>query len=244
LLSVEEQRLLRRLAVFVDGCTLEAAEAVAGRAVGEPSVLDGLAALLDKSLLQPVGEREQEPRFVMLETIREYARERLIESAEAAAAQQAHADYYLALAERAEPELTGAEQKHWLERLAREHENLRTTLRWFIEEGDTERALRLGGALWWFWWIRGYVSEGRDFLKQVGAADHKGGALVRARALHAAGTLAALEGRFDETERLCTESLLLFKAAGDKRGSIPPLWMLGYISKEQSKYDRARTVAE
>jgi ATP/maltotriose-dependent transcriptional regulator MalT len=140
--------------------------------------------------------------------------------------------------------LTSAQQKRWLERLAREHENLRTTLRWFLEEGDTERALRLGGALWWFWWIRGYVSEGKEFLAQVGAADQQGEAWVRAKALHAAGTLAALQGRFDETERLCTESLHLFKAAGDARGSIPPLWMLGYISKEQSAYDRARTLAE
>jgi predicted ATPase/DNA-binding CsgD family transcriptional regulator len=244
LLSGEEQHLLRRLAVFVDGCTLEAAEAITGGADGGTSVLEGLAALIDKSLLQQVEDRDHEPRYVMLETIREYAWERLSASSEAAATQHAHAAYYLALVEQAEPKLTGAEQKHTLERLAREHENLRAALRWFSEDGDTERALRLGGALWWFWWIRGYVSEGQDFLKQVGAAGEEVGPLVRAKALHAAGTLAALQGHFDETERLCAESLRLFKAAGDVRGSIPPLWLLGYISKEQSEYVRARTLSE
>ncbi len=244
LLSQEEQRLFRRLSVFVDGCTLEAAEAVINAAQDALPMLDGLAALIDKSLLQQVEGADQEPRFVMLETIREYARELLTASGEAAEAQHAHAAYYLALAEEAEPKLTGAEQKRWLERLASEHENLRAALLWFAGQGDMERALRLGGALWWFWWIRGYVSEGRNFLHQAQAAGEEVAAAVRAKALNAAGTLAVMQGNFDETEALCSASLALFRAAGEHQKSVAPLWMLGYVSMEQSNYERARQRTE
>ncbi len=244
LLSAEEQRLFRRLSVFVDGCVLEAVEAVAAPAEDVFSALDGLAALLDKSLLQQIEEREQESRFVMLETIQEYAAEQLAASSEAEATRRVHAAYFLTLAEQAEPELTGARQKPWLERLAREHENLRAALLWFVEQGETEKALRLGGALWWFWWIRGYVSEGRNFMKQVLAAGEDVAAPVRARALNAAGTLAVMQGSFDETEALCAKSLALFRAAGDTPGSVPPLWMLSYVSMEQSNYGRAQKLAE
>jgi predicted ATPase/DNA-binding CsgD family transcriptional regulator len=244
LLSQEEQHLFRRLSVFVDGCTLEAAEAVINDTEGALPMLDGLAALIDKSLLQQAEGADQEPRFVMLETIREYARELLLASGEAAEAQRAHAAYYLALAEEAEPKLTGAEQRRWLERLAAEHENLRAALLWFAEQGDTERALRLGGALWWFWWIRGYVSEGRNFLQQAQSAGEEVAAAVRAKALNAAGTLAVMQGNFDETEALCSASLALFRAAGENQRSVAPLWMLGYVSMEQSEYERARQLTE
>ena len=244
LLSQEEQRLFRRFSVFVDACTLEAAEAVISDVESALPVLDGLAALIDKSLLQQVEGPDQEPRFIMLETIREYARELLTASDKAADAQRAHSAYYLALAEEAEPKLTGAEQRRWLERLAAEHENLRVALHWFTEQGDTESALRLGGALWWFWWIRGYVSEGRNFLLQAQAAGEEVAAAVRAKALNAAGTLAVMQGNFDETETLCSASLALYQRSGDKQSSIAPLWMLGYVSMEQSNYERARQLTE
>ena len=244
LLSQEEQRLFRRLSVFVDGCTLEAAEAVIDDGESALPMLDGLAALIDKSLLQQVEGADQEPRFVMLETIREYARGLLTASGEAAEAQRAHAAYYLALAEEAEPKLTGPEQRRWLERLAAEHENLRAALLWLTGQGNTERALRLGGALWWFWWIRGYVSEGRNVLQQAQAAGEEVAAAVRAKALNAAGTLAVMQGNFDETEALCAASLALFRAAGEKERGVAPLWMLGYVSMEQGDYERARQLTE
>src|SRR5262249_48207708 len=135
LLDASEQALFRRLAVFVGGCTLEAAEAVCTTApsvrMGTPlevEVLDGVASLVDKSLLQPEGEVNGEPRFRMLETIREYGIECLRTSEEVQAIQSAHADYYLTLVETAEPALAGSEQAMWLERLEMEHDNLRAAL--------------------------------------------------------------------------------------------------------------------
>src|SRR6266700_3702297 len=161
LLDAQEQRLFRRLSVFVGGCTLEAAESISA-ALGDamPSVLDAVASLIDKNLLlQPVQE-EEEPRFVMLETMREYGQECLHESREAELSQRAHTEYYLSLAERVEPHLRGGgEQLEWLTLLKQEQENLRAALRWFVEHEETERALRLSGATWWYWWMCGYWNE-------------------------------------------------------------------------------------
>ena len=147
----------------------EAAEAVS-TTVGDTDadVLEGMASLLDKSLLQRTERDGGEPRFAMLETIREYGLEVLASGGEAQATRQAHAAYYLALAEQAEPELSGPQQLTWFEQLEREHDNLRAALSWFQEQSSdgqsSELALRLCGALWQFWLIRGYVSEGRQWL--------------------------------------------------------------------------------
>src|SRR5439155_21842661 len=123
------------------------------------------ASLLDKSLLQRTERDGEEPRFGMLETIREYGLECLRESGEAHVSQRAHALYYLALAEEAEPHLKGAQQVLWWRRLEREQENLRAALTWLIDQEEGELALRLSGVLWWFWNIRGYWSEGRRWLE-------------------------------------------------------------------------------
>lgn len=242
LLKPEEQRLLRRLAVFVNGTTLAAAEDVAGS--GPQPVLDGLSALIDQSLLQQHEQEDGEPRFVLLETIREYAWEQLVESGEAEATQRAHARFFLALAEQAEPHLRSAGQKQWFERLEHEHENLRAALRWLAEQHDAESVLRLGGALWWFWWVRGYISEGRSFLEPLLPESKQATPLVRARALNAAGTLATLQGDLGQAEHLCNESLTLFRALKDAQGIVNSLWMLGYVSLEQSKYARAKTLLD
>jgi predicted ATPase/DNA-binding CsgD family transcriptional regulator len=242
LLKPEEQRLLCRLAVFVNGCTLAAAEAIAGSAA--LPVLDGLSALIDQSLLQQREQEDGEPRFLLLETIREYAWERLTESGEAEASQRAHARYFLALAEQAEPHLRSAGQKTWFDLLANEHENLRAALRWFAEQQDAESVLRLGGALWWFWWVRGYVSEGRSFLEPMLQTSEQVAPLIRARALNAAGTLATLQGDLAQAERLCSESLALFRALKDTQGVITSLWMLGYVGVEQSNYARVKAAQE
>jgi predicted ATPase len=137
LLDAQEQRLFRRLAAFVGGCTLEAVEAVS-TAVGDTDadVLEGMASLLDKSLLQRTERDGEESRFAMLETLREYGLERLAPGGEAQATRQAHARYYLALAERAEPQLSSPQQLSWFERLEREHDNLRAALSWFLEQGS------------------------------------------------------------------------------------------------------------
>jgi predicted ATPase/DNA-binding CsgD family transcriptional regulator len=242
LLNPEEQRLLRRLAVFVNGCTLAAAEAVAGS--DSLPVLDGLSALIDQSLLQQREQEDGEPRFTLLETIREYAWERLMEHGEAEAAQRKHARCFLALAEQAEPHLRSDGQNIWFDRLENDHENLRAALRWFAEQQDAESVLRLGGALWWFWWVRGYISEGRSFLEPMLQAGEQTASLIRARALNAAGTLATLQGDLAQAERLCHESLALFRALKETQDIITALWMLGYVGVEQSNYARAKTALE
>jgi len=181
LLEAQEQRLFRRLSVFVGGCTLEAIEAVCTTLDTESAswqVLDGVASLIDKSLLQQTEQESNELRLVMFETIREHGLEHLAESGETEAMQEAHALYYLALAEQAEPHLKGAEQGQWFARLEQERDNLRVALTWLLEAAargrgeekgkqQAERALRLGVALYWFWYTAGPPSEGRSFLERA-----------------------------------------------------------------------------
>ncbi len=247
LLDAVEQRLFRCLAVFMGGCTLEAAEAVCG-AGGEAAglvgpVLDGVASLIDKSLLQQTERDGGEPRLAMLETIRDYAWEVLATSGELEATQRAHAAYYLVLAEEAESGLTSAGKRRWLERLQQEHENLRAALAWLVQHNEQEAALRLGGSLWRFWWMRGHLSEGRAQLARALAGSEEIVATsVRAKALCAAGALAGVQGDVEQAEALCEESLALFKALGDRRGSATSLSMLGYIALQRSDYTAASSL--
>ena len=178
LLNAQEKYLFRQLAVFTGGCTLEAAAAVVqassitNRAGCDPplDVFEGVASLIDKSLLLQTEREGEEPRLLMLETLREYGLEALAASSETQAARGAHAAHYLRLAEEAEPRLLGAEQARWLDRLERDHENLRAALSWLIEQEALEAALRLGATLWGFWWMHGHLSEGRGFLEHLLAA--------------------------------------------------------------------------
>ncbi len=177
LLDSQEQRLFRQLSIFAGGCTLEAVEATcAALGDGAESALDTVASLLDKSLLQRMEqEAELEPRFVMLETIREYGLERLEALGESEEVRKAHATYFLALAEEAYLKTESPEQSVWLRRLDREHDNLHAVMRWSLEQTGSgrEMALRLGITLQPFWNTRGYHSEGRSFLEQalVGSDD-------------------------------------------------------------------------
>jgi tetratricopeptide (TPR) repeat protein len=248
LLNAEEQRLFRRLSVFVGGCTLQAIEALCAaldtsNAAGQ--VLDRVVSLIDKSLLQQTEQEGEEPRLVMLETIREYGREALSTRGEAEVTQGAHAAYYLALAEEAEPRLTRAGKGRWLERLQREHENLRVAVSWLVMHKEQESALRLVGAMWRFWWMRGYLSEGRAELARALAGSRGVVATpVWAKALHAAGTLAAAQGDFEQSETLCGESLALFRALKDSRGSATSLTMLGSVTLQRSDFAAARSLLE
>ena len=218
LLDVGEQILLGRLAVFVGGWTLAAAEAV-GTAAGEltVSVLDELQALLDQHLVQPTAGADGEPRFTMLETIREYALERLVEHGEAAATRRAHAAYYLHIAEAAEPALHGPEQVAWFDRLDEEHPNLRAALAWSLDGGDATVAVRLGGALYWFWYVRGHSSEGRAWLERaLGAAewreDRADLRAARATVLNGAAFLALFQGDYPAAQAWFTESADIWRA--------------------------------
>jgi predicted ATPase/transcriptional regulator with XRE-family HTH domain len=263
LLQPKERVLFQRLAVFVGGCSLEAAEkvcgALAGAAALDRDVLEGLDALVDQSL---VWQREEgdEPRFGMLQVIREYALEQLEVSGEAEALQQAHATYYLDLAERVEPELTGPRQVWCLARLEREHDNLRAALRWAREHDQQEIGLRLAGALGRFWYTRGHLSEGRAWLEGglafVGPAMPSWGSggdssvsrtvpnAVRAKVLDWAGDLAWVQGDYGPAVAMLEEALALSQADGDKARASGALITLGDVACEQGDYTRAAACYE
>ncbi|SRR6266699_1196301 len=252
LLDADEQWLFRRLSVFVGGCTLQAIEAVcSARGNGALSVLDGVASLIDKSLLRQTEQEGAEPRFVMLETIREYGLECLGTSGEMEITRQAHAAYYLWLAEEAEPELVSPLQTVWLERLERERENLRAALQWSLdqtgdEEGSPNRemALRLGGALRRFWLVRGNWSEGRTFLERALAGGEGTVTSSRVKALKAAAGLTVYQADTDRGEALCQESLTLCRELGDTEGVAYALYLLGYVAWLRSNLAAARPLLE
>ena len=232
LLDETEQQLFRRLSVFVGSYTLEAVEALfSAFADGAGQVLDGVASLIDKSLLLQIEREGEEPRLVMLETIREYGLEVLAASGEEELTRQVHAAYYLALAEEAEPEYGGPQQVVWLERLEREHDNLRAALQWSIEPGTTQQrieiGLSLGGALRRFWLVRAFVNEGRAFLERALAADIGVAIPIRAKALVAAANLAIVQSDYPCTEALARESLVLFRELEDQEGIVFSLQLLG-----------------
>ncbi len=232
LLHAGEQALFRRLGVFAGGVALAAVEAVCG--VGgdlEGDALAWLTGLVDKSLLQRAEGPGGEPRVGMLETLREYARERLVAHGELEATERAHAAYYLALAERAEPELTGPGQAVWLARLEREHDNLRAALRWSREGGEVEVGLRLAGALWRFWYTRGHISEGRRWLEPLLDDRREAVSTVRARALNGAGNLAWVHGDYARARTAHEKSLTLRRALRDTQGIAMALGNLGLVAK-------------
>ena len=252
LLDSREQRLFRRLSVFVRGYTLEAVEGLY-TALGEmpADVLDGVASLMDKSLLRQVGQEGEEPRLLILATIREFGLEALTASGEMESIRRAHAAYYLALAEQAELELGGPQQGAWLERLEREHGNLRAALQWSLEQaGDEEAgqrreiALRLAGALHMFWWTHGHWSEGRTFLERALAVGEGVAASVRAKALYAAANLAFAQSNYERAEALSEESLALFRELGDQPGIALSLRVLGNVAWVRGATARARSLLE
>ena len=243
LLEAQEQRLFRRLSVFVGGCTLEAIEAVCiARETSTPtmSMLDCVASLIDKSLLQQTEQEGEQPRLVMLETIREYGLEALEMSGDMEITRQAHAMYYLAMAEKAEPKLEGPQQAVWLDRLEREYDNLRSALRWFLERGEVghsiELALRQAGALRRFWEVRGHWSEGWNFLEQA-LAGSKGVAVpVQLKALKAAAHLAFVRSDNDRAEALSEECLARCRELGDTAGMALSLRLLGSIALSRCNF--------
>jgi predicted ATPase/DNA-binding CsgD family transcriptional regulator len=225
LLDRSEQLLFSRLSVFVDGCTLEAAETLSAALDGEGnkerrSVLDVADSLIEKSLLRlpDLNEQADEPRLYMLETIREYGRECLATSGEMEITRQAHADYYLVYAEEVEPKLAGPEQATWLNRLEHEHENLREALQCFLEHGEIEKALRFVGALRRFWLVRGHLQVGRDSLERVLQSSEGVKTAIRAKALNAAASIALNQGDVDRAEIMAEEALSLYVIqAGTRR---------------------------
>jgi predicted ATPase len=246
LLSAAEQKLFRRLSVFVGGCTLEGVEAVCDtKGDFDLDLLDGMASMVDKSLLQPVEQAHGESRFAMLETIREYAREKLEASLEEALTKRAHAAYCLVLAEEEATEQSGAEGAQWLERFALEHDNFRASLEWLTDTGDAEWGLRLGAALFRFWETREYLAEGRDrlgkLLKLAGAAAPT---RARARALFAAGVLAGEQGDYASGDALIRESLDIARQLRDNQGVAVSLNALAVFARDRGDVAVAHSLFE
>jgi len=243
LLAADEQRLSRLLAVFVGGCTLEVAAAVVDAAGGiDADLFETVASLIDKSMLLRL-EGSGALRFGMLETIQEYGADRLAAAGEEPAVRRAHAAYYLALAEEAEPRLRGPEQSAWLERLESEQGNLRAAMRWFLDDGQPEAALRLGGSLGRFWYVRGHLAEGRRWLEEAlecGGADPA----ERARALRIAAMLANYVGDLDRAEVLAGEGLALSREGRDERGIAGSLAALALAARSRGRYDESRRAYE
>ena len=245
LLSADDRALFARLAVFAGGCTFEAAEVVCADAGGHAlDVLDGLESLTQKSLLRPEDGADGNARFMMLETIREFGVERLEATGAEEDARQSHAAYFLTVAEEAEPELTGPRQASSLNRLETEHDNFRAALTWMERALGAEPHLRLVSALWRFWWMRGYLSEGRKWLDRALAAEPQVSPDIRGNALSGAGVLAESQGDYERAMVLHEEALALRRRMDDRPGIASSLTNLGIIAGDHGDYDRALELHE
>jgi predicted ATPase len=246
LLNAAEQKLFRRLSVFVGGCNLEGVEAVCDtKGDLEMDLLDGMASMVDKSLVQQVEHAKGESRFVMLETIREYALDKLEASGEQHLTKRVHAAYCLVLAEEDSTGQSDAAGAGWLDRCALEHDNFRAGLEWLTETGDAEWGLRLGTALFRFWEIREYLAEGRErlgrLLRLAGAA---GPTKARTRALFAAGVLAGEQGDYAPADTLISESQDIARQLDDKTGVAVSLNALAVFARDRGDLAMAHTLFE
>ena len=247
MLSEEEKALFRRLSVFVGGLILEAAEAVGATGeAGTDEVLSVLGRLVDQSLVAADARGDgDEPRYRMLEPVRQYAQELLEESGEAEERRRRHAAFFLTLAEAAEPELRGPNQVEWLKRLEIENGNLRAAMGWTLDPGggDAETAARLGWALHSFWWYRGLHTEGRRWMEVVQLRNNLSPA-SRAKALVVAGSLAFGQGDYERSERYCKESLELSRRVRDKLLAAWARVGLGLVAMSRTEHEAAASHLE
>jgi tetratricopeptide (TPR) repeat protein len=246
LLDAAEQELFARLGVFAGGCTVEAVEVLlaGGDILIDP--LNGLASLVDKNLLKQTEEIAGEPRFVMLETIREYALERFAASGEEEAIRQRHAAFFLALAEQAEPwiRFLRPDRDPWMERLTVEHDNLRGALAWFSGREEVELGLRLGCALRSFWVLCYHWSEGRAWLEAALAQSEQVSGAIRGRVLVAAGHLAFASSDNLTACAYAEEALALLRGSADDTAIAMALLVLGSVKSNMGEYALAHTIAE
>lgn len=255
LLSDQERTLFRRLSVFAGGWTLDAAEAIcAGEGIHPGDVLDLLTQLVNKSLVIPESKADAEARYRLLETIRQYARERLLEAGGGEEVRERHLQYYLKLSERAEPELRGPYQIAWLDRLEDEVDNIRAALEWSFDV-NVEAGLRILSALLWFWHIRSGKVEGIEWLERALATDAQerdgtppslARAMIRGKALNAVGTLMIMHGDSERACQLSRESLALHEELGPagRLGVAHALWNLAQGDSYHEDLDQASALAE
>jgi predicted ATPase/transcriptional regulator with XRE-family HTH domain/Tfp pilus assembly protein PilF len=260
LLGQHEKPLFRCAGVFVGGCGLDAIGAVCnpnGDPEGATDVLDGVEELVCHSLLQHLtqshllpavaqeGGEEGEPRFAMLETVREYAQEQLEASGEATATRGRHARYFLAVAEEAERGLKGQDQVFWLRRMEQEHANLQSAVQWTQEAGEDEMSLRLVGALCWFWQAHGHYTVGRELLAGVLSNPRtREYPVARQKACDGAGRLAFNQGDYEAAQTLVTEGLAIAREQKDMVGVANSLNTLGHIALNQGDYTVAQALYE
>lgn len=245
LLAPHEQALLRRLAVFAGGWTIAAAEAVcadesAAAQIGGEAIVDGLTALLDASLIMPLANETPEPRWTMLETIREYAYERLAAGAELAVIQARHARHMVALADAAKTAVIGPEGARWSRCLAAEHDNVRAALRWALDAGEYETVLRVGRGVWRFWWRSGFAREGLQWLEAALGREPGRDAHIRAEALRAAGVLAWSIDDFTQARRWLAHGLALAQQLPDRQPEAAIHTMLGILTRSEGNFEQAR----
>jgi predicted ATPase/class 3 adenylate cyclase len=245
LLRAPEQRLFGRLSVFVDGCRLEAAERVGDRdgSLGI-DILDGLDSLVEKNLLRQRTDPDGEPRYWMLETIREYALDRLTDSGEGEDTRSQHAHQYLELAERAKPELISDAQLVGLRRIHSDLDNMRLAFRWFVESGRADETLRLATAIWRALWLRGYLSEGRQWLLSALAIGETSSAGLQIEALVAASFLARWEGDPADESALADEALVLARSYGDDSELARALLSAGQAAITLCDFERAEELLQ
>jgi len=238
LLSPDEQALLRRLAVFAGGCTIAAAERVCG------VTHETLISLIEKNLLRQETPDEGEPRVRLLVPVRHFAFEQLATDDDLATIRQRHAALYLELAEQSEEQTGYIGQQERLRRLDHDHDNLRAALRFSLEAGDGETALRLAGALWRFWWMRGYLDEGAAWLESALQFADEATPPTRAVALHGAGKLARERGEFEQSVELTEASLRLFRELDDGAGIALALNTLANVAGDCGNYPEALELYE
>ena len=240
-LHAEEQQLTRSLAVFAGGWTLESATAVCGVSDDEFEVLDLLTRLVDKSLVVVEHARGAESRYRFLETVRQYALERLVEAGEAEGVRDRHIRFFSSLAERSEPHLRGAEQSDWVRLLNAEHENLLAAMDWReLPRGEPEKALRLGAAVWRYWLIVGHLGLGRRLLNELLQSPGVATSTSRPKAIYGSSVLAFAQGDYEDARRGVEECLTLFRAAGDEERLAACLGMLGNIAGERAQFEEAQ----
>jgi predicted ATPase/class 3 adenylate cyclase len=232
LLSDEEKVLLRRVSLFSGGWTLEAAEEVcSGEKIGKDQVLDSMTRLVDKSMVVTY-EKGNTTRYRLLETIRQYATEKLAESTDREALAGKHAEFFTKMAEQIEPRLMGADEVYWLDRLDLDHENVRVALGW-CAQSQSSVGVRLAGAMWRFWLTRGHWTEGRRWLSQMIDSFPEAESAARAKAILGAGALAFYQRDHDAATRLLDESVVLFETLGDFRNQAWAFFYLGWMANDR-----------
>jgi predicted ATPase/class 3 adenylate cyclase len=240
LLDTPQRGLFARLSVFAGGWTIESAEAVCDPGELGLDTLDGLTSLVDQSLVRRTEPADGHPRFWMLETLREFAREQLAAGGDLDLVRHRHAEHFLGLAVEAEPHLTADDQRAWQDRLDREQANIRTALRWAVDAGEADRAQRAAGALWRFWQQRGHLAEGRRWFDELLALPAgQGRTAARARALTGAGGIAWWQEDIAAARGFYEEALAIERELGDPGRTAEALYNQAFVAGAGGDFDAA-----